>query len=108
MTPPIIPNSNVPLVDNTGRITTTWQVFLGALIGPPAAIAVVPVSASPTSYTASARGTVGISGGTLTSVTLTRSGVSINLGATRTVPVANNDLVTVVYTAAPTIKFIPG
>lgn len=104
---PTVPNSNVPLVDSTGRITQTWQRFLGALIAPPGDIATVTVSASPTSFTASARGTVGISGGTLTSVTLTRSGVSINLGVTRTVPVANNDLVTVIYTAAPTIKFIP-
>jgi hypothetical protein len=107
MTPPIVPNSNVPLVDSTGRITQTWQRFLGALIAAPGGIAAVTVSASPASFTAAARGTVGITGGTLTSVTLTRAGIAIVLGTTRAIPVANGDKVTVVYTVAPTINFVP-
>lgn len=108
MTAPIVPNSNQPLVDKLGYVTPIWQRFFGALLGAPAAISAVPVSASPTSFTASQRGTVGISAGTLTSVTLSRAGTTISLGSTtRSVTVAPNDVVTVSYTVAPTINFIP-
>ncbi|OWV62585.1 hypothetical protein ATY75_12235 [Rhizobium sp. N122] len=107
MTTPIVPNSNQPLVDNRGFVTPVWQRFFGALLGAPAAISPVTVSASPTSFTAYQRGTVGISAGTLTSVSLTRAGTTVTLGTTRSVTVANGDVVTVSYTVAPTINFIP-
>lgn len=107
MTTPIVPNSNQPLVDSRGFVTPVWQRFFGALLGSPAAISPVTVSASPTSFTASQRGTVGISAGTLTAVTLTRAGTVVALGTTRSVTVANGDVVTVSYTVAPTINFIP-
>lgn len=104
---PIVPNSNQPLVNSGGFITPVWQRFFGALLGSPAAIAPVTVAASPTSFTASQRGTVGISAGTLTAVTLTRAGTVIALGTTRSVTVANGDVVTVTYSVAPTINFVP-
>lgn len=104
---PIVPNSNQPLVNSGGYITPVWQRFFGALLGSPAAITAITVGASPTSFTASQRGTVGISAGTLTAVSLTRAGVTIALGTSRTVTVANGDVVTVSYSVAPTINFIP-
>ena len=107
MTAPIVPNSNQPLVDKGGFITPVWQRFFGALLGSPAAISPVTVSASPTSFTASQRGVVGISGGTLTAVSLTRAGTTVTLGTSRSITVANGDTVTVSYSVAPTINFIP-
>lgn len=107
MTVPIVPNSNQPLVDGGGFVTPVWQRFFGALIGAPAAISAITVSASPTTFTASQRGTVGISGGTLTAVSLTRAATTIALGTTRSVTVANGDVVTVSYSVAPTISFVP-
>jgi hypothetical protein len=108
MTTPIVPNSNQPLVDSGGFVTPVWQRFFGALLGSPAAISPVAVSASPTSFTASQRGTVGISAGTLTAVSLTRAGTTVALGTTtRSVLVASGDVVTVSYSVAPTISFIP-
>lgn len=104
---PIVPNSNQPLVNSGGYITPVWQRFFGALLGSPAAISAIAVGASPISFTASQRGTVAISGGTLTAVTLTRSGIVVALGTSRTVMVANGDVVTVSYSVAPTINFIP-
>jgi len=103
----IVPNSNQPLVDKNGYITQVWQRFLGSLLGSPEAIAPVAVSASPSTFTAAGRGSVAISGGTLTNVTLNRSGTTVSLGTSRAITVANGDVVTVTYTVAPTINFIP-
>lgn len=107
MTAPVVPNSNQPLVDGRGIITPVWQRFFGALLGSPAPIAAVTVAPSPASFTASQRGTVGISAGTLTSVSLTRAGTTVALGTSRSVSVATGDVVTVSYSVAPTINFIP-
>lgn len=104
---PTVPNSNQPLTDGKGFVTQVWQRFFGALVEPAAAISAVAVSASPTSFTAAGSGTVVISGGTISAVTLTRAGSVVSFGTTRVVPVANGDLVTVTYSVAPTISFIP-
>lgn len=104
---PIVPNSNQPIADPKGLVTQVWQRFFGALVGPSGAASAVTVSASPTSFTASERGSVVISAGTLTSVTLTRGGTAVSFGTTRSIPVSNGDLVTVSYSVAPTITFLP-
>jgi hypothetical protein len=43
----------------------------------------------------------------LTSVTLTRAGTAVSLGTSRTIPVSAGDVVTVSYSVAPTMSFIP-
>jgi hypothetical protein len=107
MTTPIVPSSKQPLVDSGGYITPVWQRFFGALLGSPGAITAATVAASPTSFTASQRGTVAISGGTISAVTVDRAGTIVALGTSRSIPVANGDVVTVTYSVAPTISFIP-
>ena len=68
----------------------------------------VPVGASPFAYVAGERGSVCITGGTVSSVTLTRHGVTVNPGSLAGyVPVSQGDTVTVTYSVAPTIDFIP-
>jgi hypothetical protein len=107
MTEPTVPNSNQPIADPKGMVTQVWQRFFGALVAPPAAATAVAVSASPTSFTASERGSVVVSGGTISAVTLNRAGTVLAFGTTRSIPVANGDLVTVTYSVAPTINFLP-
>lgn len=107
MTPPIVPNSNQPLVDSRGMVTQIWQRFFNAIIGPAGAVSAITVGASPFTFTASQRGSVAISGGTLTSVVLNRAGTSISLGTGRTAPVAPGDTVTVTYSVLPTMTFVP-
>jgi hypothetical protein len=104
---PTVPNSNQPIADAKGFVTQVWQRFFGALVDPPAAVSAVAVSASPTSFTASERGSVVISGGTISAVSLTRAGTVVNFGTTRSIPVANGDVVIVTYSVAPTISFLP-
>jgi hypothetical protein len=104
---PIVPNSTQPIADAKGMVTQVWQRFFAALTASPANVGAVAVSASPTNFTASERGTVAISAGTLTSVTLTRAGTAVSLGTSRTIPVSAGDVVTVSYSVAPTMSFIP-
>lgn len=104
----IVPSSRQPIADAGGFVNTTWLRFFGALVAKPAGIAPVQVSGSPFIYLASASGTLSITGGTVSSITLTRNNVATPTGITAgLVPVANDDTVTITYSAAPTVNFIP-
>lgn len=73
-----------------------------------AAISTLTVGASPYAYTASVRGEVIISGGTVTAVTLTRSGTTVTMPMlSGAYSMMAGDVLTVTYTAAPTMTFVP-
>lgn len=100
------PGANVPAVTaSTGFFSYPWLTFFQRLASQPSAISPVTVGASPFSYTAGASGFLNISGGTVSSTTLTRAGTTIT--ADTPVPVANNDVVTITYSVKPTVSFIP-
>lgn len=108
MSTPIVPSSQQPMVGDGGRVTPPWLRFFNVLAGiAPSAIAPVDVGASPFAYTAGGSGTLRVSGGTVSSITLTRSGMTVAFGTTASVPVANGDVVTIAYSVKPTISFIP-
>lgn len=60
----------------------------------------IAVGASPFAYTAPGAGMVAIGGGALTSLTLTRNSVVVELSS-QTVPVRQGDLITMAYTTVP-------
>ena len=71
-------------------------------------IVTLTVGASPFAYTLPARGAVAVIGGTVTAVTLTRGGTDVNVGALSGYwSGMKGDVVTVTYTAAPTMDFVP-
>lgn len=71
-------------------------------------VAVVTVGASPFTFTAPANGTVAISIGTVSAVTLIRQGVSVATGVTDgLIPVSRLDQVQITYAVAPTVAFLP-
>lgn len=70
-------------------------------------IAAVTVGGSPFTYTAATIGNMFVTGGTVSSIVLTRSGVSITCQANQFIPMAAGDTVTVTYTVAPTMTFVP-
>lgn len=72
-----------------------------------AAIASITVGASPYAYTATARGSVNVNGGTVSGITLTRGATTINLSTSGLFQVATGDVLTVTYTGAPTMNFVP-
>lgn len=82
------------------------MVFQGESNGAP--IQAVTVGASPYAYTAPQQGALSIQGGTVSAVTLKRGGTTVTLGLTAgLVPVSTGDVVTITYTAAPTLNLIP-
>ena len=93
-----------------GAATANNQaVTLGQLpVTTPAASAAVTVGASPFAYTAPSAGSVCVSGGAITSVTLARGGVTVYTSglAADQVVVRTGDVVTVTYTTAPTMYFL--
>jgi hypothetical protein len=107
---PNAPSWAVPAVEpETGLLTQGWFGYLAQLAGAPGPIVAVPASPSPFAYKAPSNGTLAITGGAVSSITLARARVSgVNVGFTSgSVAVAANDVVTITYSVAPTINFIP-
>jgi hypothetical protein len=104
------PSWKVPIVDiASGLLTQSWHGYLTGLAGTPGPILPVSPSGSPFAYKAPANGALAISGGTVSAVTLARARVAgVPLGVTSgCVSVSEDDVVTVTYSAAPTLNFIP-
>ncbi len=91
---------------------TSWQCMGGsnsAAWGHVQAIANVAPGASPYTYTASAAGSVVITGGTVSAIQLKRGSTTITVAAASpaVVPVSAGDQVITTYSAAPTMSFVP-
>lgn len=98
-------------VNQAGIILNPWIQYLQQFtIAPPPFLAIT-VGISPFAYTAKEPGNLFISGGTVTSITLTRGTTTIivapNTVNPRLIPVAVEDTITITYAVVPTIKFIP-
>lgn len=108
MSKDLFPSSVQPLVGAGGIITTPWHRFFNALIASPSAVETVQVSGSPLTYKASQRGNLVVTGGTVTLISFNRARATIDIpGGAPLIPMANDDEVTVTYSSAPTISFIP-
>lgn len=70
-------------------------------------LASITVGASPFSYTAMKDGYALISGGTVSAVSLTRHGTAVSTPTTGFIPTARGDVISVTYSAAPTMTFVP-
>jgi hypothetical protein len=76
--------------------------------GSPLPLVAVTPSASPFSYTAPARGTLNISGGTVSAIAHIRGGVSTALSnSSGHYPMSKGDVLKITYSAAPTLNFVP-
>lgn len=109
---PSLPSVHEPVVDERGKITKAWlRSFSSLLQGPQAAKPQTP-GGSPYSFTAPAAGSFIVSGGTVSSITLTRGvvkPVTVNLGVVAGhFPASMGDVFKITYTVAPTVTFLPG
>lgn len=106
----LTPNWTVPVVDlETGYATQSWFEFFARLTTqPPPIVGVVPTG-SPFTYTASTNGQLAVSGGTVSSIAISRGKMTnIPTGVTSgIIPISQGDRVTITYSVAPTINFIP-
>lgn len=101
------PGAQVPFVQGDRTVTPIWLLWLRQFVSQPGPIVPVSLGPSPASFTASGAGSLVLSGGTVSSITLTRSSTVAHLGS-GPVPMVNNDVATITYSVAPAASFIPG
>lgn len=103
--------SNVPVTDQTGHITPQFFRALGLVLktvggwSQPEFLRPQTLAGSPFAYKADQPGQMIITGGTISALTLTRGAASI--AVTSPVYLSVGDIVTVTYTVAPTVTFVP-
>lgn len=109
MTRPV-PNLQARLADKAGFLLPPWNSFFQQLTQPAPEVATITVGTSPYSYTPNANGTVIVSGGTVSNISLIRGSTTITIATSTTnpvvVPVSIGDTVKVTYTVLPTIQFL--
>lgn len=71
------------------------------------AVSTIAVTGSPFTYTAKGAGALQIIGGTVSAITDTDAGVTTNESTSGIIAVEAGDIVTITYTVAPTVNFIP-
>jgi hypothetical protein len=84
-----------------------WQFF--NLLAPlsPVKESSITVTASPFSYTAQSNGSVLVTGGTVSAISLIRSSTYVTGLTSGLFPVSNKDVLKVTYTGLPTMVFFP-
>jgi len=93
-------------VDTYKKIKEPWVQYLQQFTIAPPAFMDITVGLSPFEYQAKEPGNLYIAGGTVSGITLTRGTDTITVTG-NLIPVAVNDIVEVIYSVVPTIKFIP-
>lgn len=105
-----LPNFNVPL-QMGGKTMKDWFLFWAGLFNglAPAAEVPVTVGASPFTYSASVKGSVIVSGGTVSAIAFSRDGTTFyTTGQTAGMFTLNaRDRLRVTYTVLPTMTFVP-
>jgi hypothetical protein len=105
-----VPSQILPATDpKSGKLASVWYQFLVRLaqLTAESPMTAPAVGASPYTFTAVTIGNLFITGGTVSSIVLTRSGVSITCQKDQFIPMAAGDTVTTTYTVAPTMTFVP-
>lgn len=103
-----IPLREIPFLDNNGIVSLPWYLFLQGLIpGQEEPETAVTVGASPFQYKVQNDGFLIIVGGTVSSVTLLRSGSAHAVQTSGAIPVGKGDILTVTYTVAPAMYEYP-
>lgn len=99
------------LMGQNGKIATPWYRFFTNLLSgvPPQDVSGVSPTGSPFAYQLPRGGTVAIHGGTVSDIELSRDGINQhNAGQTSgCITLSSGDIITITYSAAPTINFFP-
>lgn len=106
-----LPNLGAAIANNLGKLLQPWVSYLQQFTQAPPDFADVSLGGSPFLYIAKEPGTIFVSGGTVSSITLTRGRITIIIATStatpRLIPVGIEDSVSVTYSVLPTIQFIP-
>lgn len=69
-------------------------------------MAITP-GASPYAYTANRPGALSVQAGTISAITVTRGATAVTVTGATLIPANTGDIVTITYTVAPTVNFLP-
>lgn len=102
------PNTLAAFIDKANcRIVKPWIQYLQQFTQAPGKFNPVSVGISPFSYKSAEPGFVYIKNGTITTVTLTRGSLTLDVTGLVLIPVGVSDTVVITYTGVPTVYFIP-
>lgn len=87
-------------------LTTSWRLFFQQFVQKAAAAVAVTLTGSPFLYTPNQNGNVYINGGTVSSVSLIRGSDTLDITGQKIVPIGIGDTIKIIYTVAPTVKFL--
>lgn len=103
-----LPRDGHRVVDEGGNLTAPWREFFMRIASPPQGVKPHTLAASPYVLTAPTDGTVVVTGGTVSGATFTRGRDTVTLPAgSLTHPVRQGDVVSITYSVAPSVTFIP-
>lgn len=105
-----VPSPILPAIDpKSGKFASVWYQFLARLaqLTAESPMTLPTVGASPYTFTAGTIGNMFVTGGTVSSIVLTRSGTSITCQPDQFIPMAAGDTITVTYSVLPTMTFVP-
>ena len=105
-----LPTPQLAAVDpGTGKWADAWYRFIVriAQLSAEKPFEAISVGASPFTYTARTIGHVFVAGGTVSDISLVRSGTALTVPTDTFIPVAANDSVTVTYSGLPDMTFVP-
>lgn len=107
MTYQICPTYAQDLVQK-GKTSQSWyRFFQGVFVGtPPAAEVPVALTGSPFAYTASQKGFMIVTGGTVSAIQFTRAQVTLTGQTSGIFPLSQGDILTVTYSALPTMVWV--
>lgn len=105
-----VPTYTEQLTPGSHNNSKWYRYFQQNEVGtPPSSETVVPAISSPFSYTATAKGFLIVSGGTVTSIMFSRTAGTFYLtGQTSgTFPMAQNDVLKITFSSKPTVVWVP-
>ena len=103
-----IPKPEAPIAKkDSGAVEQAWWRFFNAIAGTPNTESAVILGASPTAFKASQRGELLVTGGTVSSITVTRKNTYTPGGTSGFFPMSPGDIVTITYAVLPTVTFFP-
>lgn len=103
-----LPTYEIP-VQTGNNMTASWRRWFAATDNgtPPAAEAAITVGTSPFAYQATQKGFVVVSGGTVSAISITRTGTYATGQTTGVFPLSLADILTVTWSGKPTMTFFP-
>lgn len=105
LTSPIAEVRQSPSGKLVAYLISPWNSFFQQLVQAPPAVANVDL-VSGANFTPNTNGTLIITGGVISNISLMRGAITIDLTGEKIIPLSINDTVSITYSVAPTLQFL--